>query len=87
MNLDPVLLNSALLSMIIFLLGVIAAYLKKNLISLTKSVHLHEQQISIIDVVLSAVIKDSFNSKGIAEDKLPWPRIFSDRGWTKPTKS
>lgn len=79
MNLNPMIVNSTLLSIIIFLLGFIGAYLKKTLEKMIAEVELSHKRHEVTDIVISSLLKDSFNSRGIAEDKMEWPEIFSHR--------
>lgn len=50
--------------------------LSTTITTLSEKIDLSHRRHDIMDVVLSTILRDSFNSDGIAKGKTDWPRIF-----------
>lgn len=72
-------LITALLAIIIGLLSFIGKKISDLLDKLISEVELNEKRQDVTDVAVSTLLKDSFSSRGIAEGKMEWPRIFRNR--------
>jgi hypothetical protein len=70
---------ASLLSIIIGILGFIAQKLDKNLTEIHSNLSLAHERHDVSDVMISHIIKESYNSKAIANGQEKWPNIFVDK--------
>jgi len=70
---------TALLTVIIGLLAFIAKKLQETLNRFEHDIQISIERHNVHDLVISQMINENYNSRAIAEDKSPWPKIFINR--------